>query len=269
MQRHVTPLVAEKMTVLAVDAAAPRQAPDVTAMIQDVRRDADTFVFLSGGASKMVDSTKRQLLGLLQALALIADERKLAVGDGGTNAGLMAAAGEVGRGAPHPFLLIGVAPEPEITFTDEAGKTAVAPNHTQLVVVTNEAWTLAQRGRGWTPDDGYWGTETDAMYDLFGQLAEGRPSTTIVANGGTVTVEEVRRNMAQGRTMIVVAGSGRAADAIVAVLEGLQGTDEEVQKLIPSVTRLNPTERRDMFEVFPLERGADGLAEVLRRLLNR
>jgi len=255
------------MVIVSVDAAARHQAPAVTAMIQDVRREADAFVFLSGGASKMADSTREKVLGLLQALAVIAEERKLAVGDGGTKAGLMAAAGEVRRSAPRPFLLIGVAPAPEITHTDEPGKTPVEPNHTHLVAVTNEAWATKQRARGWKPDDGYWGSETDVMYDLFGQIAQGRPSATIVANGGTVTVEEVRRNMTQGRPMIVIAGSGRAADALVAVLEGRQSTDEEVQKLMPAVEQLNPSGHPDLFEVFPLERGADVLAAVLRRRL--
>jgi SLOG in TRPM, prokaryote len=255
------------MMIVSVDAATAHQEPAVTAMVQEIRREADTFVFLSGGASKMTDATKEKVLELLQALAVIAGERKLAVGDGGTKAGLMAAAGEVRRRAPRPFLLIGVAPAPDITRTGEPGKTPVEPNHTHLVAVTNEAWATEQRARGWTPDEGYWGSETDVMYDLFGRIAQGRPSATIVANGGAVTVEEVRRNMTQGRTMIVVAGSGRAADALVAVLEGRQPTDEEVKKLMPSVERLNPTSRRDLFEVFPLERGADGLAAVLRQRL--
>src|SRR5262245_388587 len=255
------------MMVVSVDGAAAHKTPAVTAMIQEVRREADAFVFLSGGAAKMADSTKEKVLGLLQALAVIADERKLAVGDGGTNTGLMGAAGEVGRRALRPFMLIGVAPAAEVTRSDEPGKTPVEPNHTRLVAVTNEAWATEQRARGWKPDDGYWGSETDVMYDLFGQMAQGRPSATVVANGGTVTVEEVGRNMAQGRTMIVVAGSGRAADASVAVLEARESADEEVQKLMPSVERLNPTGHPDLFEVFPLERGADGLAAVLRRRL--
>jgi hypothetical protein len=255
------------MMFVTVDASAIRRAPAVTTVIEEVRREAEVFVFLSGGASKMADSAKEKLLGLLQGLAVIAGERKLAVGDGGTKAGLMAAAGEVRRTAPRPFLLIGVAPAPDVTRTDEPGKTPVERNHTHLVAVTNEPWAAEQRARGWSPDDGYWGSETDAMYDLFGRLAQGRPSVTIVANGGAVTVEEVRRSIEQGRTMIIVAGSGRVADAIVAVLAGSEPTEEEVRKLVPAVKRLNLTQHRDLFEVFPLERGPEGLAAVLRRRL--
>jgi hypothetical protein len=36
---------------------------------------------------------------------------------------------------------------------------------------------------------------------------------------------------------------------------------------VPAVKRLNLTEHRDLFEVFPLERGPEGLAAVLRRRL--
>src|SRR5215475_4669408 len=160
MQGCVTPPVAQQMMLVSVDAAAAHQEPAFTAMIQEIRREADAFVFLSGGASKMTDSSKEKVLGLLQALAVIAGERKLAVGDGGTKAGLMAAAGEVRLRAPRPFLLVGVAPAPEITRSDEPGKTPVEPNHTHLVAVTNEVWETEQHARGWTPDDGYWGSET-------------------------------------------------------------------------------------------------------------
>src|SRR5262245_57747216 len=133
MQGRVTSPGGSEMMFVGVEAAAAHEEAAFTAMIQEIRRAADTFVFLSGGASKMTDSTREQALGLLQALAVIAGERKLAVGDGGTKAGLMAAAGEVRRRAPRPFLLVGVAPAPEITRSDEPGKTPVEPNHTHLV----------------------------------------------------------------------------------------------------------------------------------------
>jgi hypothetical protein len=60
--------------------------------------------------------------------------------------------------------------------------------------------------------------------------------------------------------MIVVAGSGRVADAIVAVLAGSEPTEEKVRKLVPAVKRLNLTQHRDPFEVFPLERGPSWLS---------
>jgi SLOG in TRPM, prokaryote len=43
---------------------------------------------------------------------------------------------------------------------------------------------------------------TLAMYWLFAKLAEGRPSVTIVANGGGITLAEVESNVRAGRRMI-------------------------------------------------------------------
>lgn len=257
------------MLFVTIDAPDVPTAPTVTQVVRSLRDDprADAFVFLSGGASKMSPEAKAKLLDLLAALGAIAADRSLVVGDGGTDAGLMAAAGEVRRRSTPTFRLLGIPPAPDVTRTNEHGRTPVEPNHTHVVAIRNDAWARDQRAHGWTPDQGHWGSETDAMYDIFGRLADGRPSVTIVANGGAITLEEVRRNMAQGRTMILVAGSGRATDAIVAALAGTVPSDPEVRKLLPAVKELDPGAKRQLFEVFPLERGPTGLTEVLRRHL--
>ncbi len=66
------------------------------------------------------------------------------------------------------------------------------------------------------------------MYWLFAELAEGRPSVTIVANGGGITLAEVESNVRAGRRMILIEGSGRAADALVSLLQKTQVSDAEV-----------------------------------------
>ena len=45
------------------------------------------------------------------------------------------------------------------------------------------------------------------MYWLFGKLSKGRPSITIVANGGGITLAEVAANVRAGRHMIVLAAA--------------------------------------------------------------
>ena len=47
-----------------------------------------------------------------------------------------------------------------------------------------------------------WGSETDTMYWLFARLTSDRPSVTIVANGGGITLKEVAANVQAGRRMI-------------------------------------------------------------------
>ena len=159
---------------------------------------------------------------MLDALPrLVAEGLRLAVGDGGTQAGIMEWAGLVRRRSGGAFPLLGVAPAEEITTTGEPGRTAIDPNHTHVVAggVTRSGSGAgrADRPRG----GGHWGAETDAMYQIFGRLAAGRASVTLVVNGGAITLDEVGRNIAQRRPMVVVAGSGRAADAVVARVRGV------------------------------------------------
>jgi len=249
------------VVVQAVDVAT---SPEVERVVADIRARADAFVFLSGGASKMPAASAERLRALLRALAILVEHRlRFAVGDGGTRAGVMEAAGAVRRATGDAFPLLGVAPAPDVTTTGEPGKTPVDPNHSHVVAVDDPEWARRQRARGWDPSQGHWGSETGAMYEIFARLARDRPSVTIVANGGAVTVDEIGRNLAQRRPMIVVAGSGRAADAVVSVLTGSPPADDGARGLVPAVEALGVARHADLFEVFPLERGPEALARVL------
>ena len=76
----------------------------LSALIAEIRSQADAFVFLSGGASKMREDHQRQLLAMFEALALVAKAgRRIAVGDGGTRAGIMEAAGHAAAQAATRF----------------------------------------------------------------------------------------------------------------------------------------------------------------------
>ena len=252
------------MIFVVVQAADVAKSPAVERIVDDLRARADAFVFLSGGASKMPAASAEQLRTLLRALAVLVDHGlRFAVGDGGTQAGLMEAAGAVRRATRDAFPLLGVAPAPDVTTTGEPGRTPVDPNHSHVVAVHDPDWARRQRTRGWDPSQGHWGSETDAMYEIFARVARDRPSVTIVANGGAVTVDEIGRNVAQRRPMIVVAGSGRAADAVVSVLTGSPPADDGARGLVPAVEALGVARHADLFEIFPLERGPDALARVL------
>ena len=201
--------------VLADDAAS---SAAVAELVAELRAVADGFVFLAGGASKMRDEVKSRLLALFDAFDLLVGRGvRFAVGDGGTKAGLMEASGLARRASGDRFPLVGVSPAPEITLTGESGKTPIDPNHSHLVVVDNPAW---ERVEDSTPGGGYWGSETEAMHAIFGRLSEGRPSVALVANGGAITLREVRLHLSARRPVVVVAGSGRAADAVLAAVTG-------------------------------------------------
>jgi hypothetical protein len=224
-------------------------------LISEVRSQADAFVFLSGGASKMGKEQQAQLLRMFDALALLArDGRRIAVGDGGTQSGIMAAAGLARRSAGNPFPLIGVAPAGEIP---PRGSTPVDPNHSHIVAVENPS----------APPKDAWGSETDTMYWLFGKLAEGRPSVTIVANGGGITLSEVAANVHAGRHMILLQGSGRAADALVSLVNGKPTSDPDAVDLMARAKKEGLTSRADLYQVVPLQAGPTGLRDALAAAL--
>ena len=236
---------------ITVSSATPEESAQLSALIADVRKQADAFVFLSGGASRMHEDQQRQLLGMFDALLLLAKAgRRIAVGDGGTKAGIMEAAGLARRASGGAFPLIGVAPASEIP---PRGKMPVDPNHSHVVAVNNPS-AGAQDA---------WGSETGTMYWLFDKLAAGRPSVTIVANGGGITLHEVDANVRAQRRMVVIAGSGRAADALISLLKGTTPTDPEILSLRERAASARLTRQPDLFQVVALQAGAAGLRDAI------
>jgi hypothetical protein len=242
---------AAKPAMIQLSSSAPDANVQLSALVAEIRKEADAFIFLSGGASKMQEDRKRQLLTIFDALSLLVKNgRRIAVGDGGTKAGIMEAAGLARKASGNTFPLIGVAPAAEIP---PHGRTRVDPNHSHIVAVDNPT-----AGR-----ENTWGSETATMYWLFGRLAEGRPSVTIVANGGTITLNEVEANVHAGRRMLLIDGSGRAADALVALLRKTTPSDPEVRRLSARADEAGLTRRPELFQIVPLQAGATGLRDAI------
>ncbi len=79
----------------------------------------------------MREDHQHQLFAMFEAITLIAKSGgRVAIGDGGTWAGIMEAAGKARRASGNAFPLIGVAPAREIP---PRGKTPVDPNHSDVV----------------------------------------------------------------------------------------------------------------------------------------
>lgn len=241
--------------VIDVSSVSPDRDAALAALVTEIRQQADVFVFLSGGASKMAADQQRQLLAMFDALATLAQPgRRLAVGDGGTKAGIMEAAGLARRASRDAFPLIGVAPASEIA---PRGATPVDPNHSHIVAVQNPQ----------APAKDAWGSETDTMYWLFAKLAEGRPSVTVVANGGGITLQEVAANVDAGRPMILIEGSGRAADALVSLVRGTRPADAEVVELRNRAEKARLARRPELFRIVTLKTGATGLSTEISSVL--
>jgi hypothetical protein len=245
-------------------------SPQIQQLIDDVRSAADAFIFLIGGASNMDDAVRRPLEDLLRALSILSDRGvRIAVGDGGTMAGVMEAAGLARIHARRRFPLIGVAPAAEVTVTGEPGKTPLDPHHSHIVVVDNLAWTEARRRQGPLEDQHRWGSETDAMFELFEPLCRDLPSVAIAMNGGSIAIDEMQRHIEVSRKIILVAGSGRMTDAFVSVLRDTPPQDEESGRLADIVRSKGLASRRDLFEVFDISNGPERLADTIVRLVGR
>lgn len=177
---------------------------------------------LVGGAGKLSREDQAQVRSLfVRVLAPLAETLGAAVIDGGTDAGIMRMMGQARRRTRASFPLIGIVPEQMAILP---GGTAahpdaadLEPNHTHFVLVPGTRW----------------GDESAWIAELASALSDGFPSLTVLINGGEVTWNDASQNVGQGRPLLVVAGSGRTADALASALDG-KITDERARKLVAS-----------------------------------
>lgn len=172
-----------------------------------------------GGASGLNHEYFNSLQRLFEEkIVPLAEKFQAYVVDGGTDAGVMQLIGKARFKLGGTFPLIGVAaigtvllPEIENTFADAA---FLEPNHTHFVFVPGNNW----------------GDESPWIADVATILANGKPSVTVLINGGAIALIDASHSIRVNRPLIVVAGSGRTADRIVAALRG-EVTDEQVKEV--------------------------------------
>jgi hypothetical protein len=175
----------------------------VAALALPARR---ALVILNGGTAELVADLAAQLGAVLQdGLARVAAEDHLTVITGGTDAGVFHLFGEGlarwGRTAP----CIGVAVAALVSYPGHPGGEApLEPNHSHFVLTAGRQW----------------GDETATMYALAAALARDCPSLAVFAGGGEIALREMQANVAQGRAMLLLAGSGRNTDAVLAAAAG-------------------------------------------------
>jgi len=249
--------LAIQRAIVEVSSIAPESNAQLAALIAEVRRDADAFVFIVGGAAAMDAERQQTAVKMLDALTRIALEGyRFAVGDGGTQAGIMEAAGKARRASGDRFALVGVAPTADVP---PRGRTPLDPNHSHIVTVTDPS----------APHADAWGTETETMYWIFSQIATGRPSIAVLMNGGRIALTEVAANVKASRPIVVIKGSGRAADAIASLLEEPTSPDREIADLRAHAESLGLPGRRELFRVLPVSAGAEGLRDAIVQVFRR
>ena len=72
------------------------------------------------------------------------------------------------------------------------------PHHTQVILVPGDTW----------------GDESPWLSRVATAIADGQPSLTLVVNGGQITYDDIEHSFQADRPVIVLAGTGRTADAI-------------------------------------------------------
>ncbi len=204
------------------------------------------LIVITGGAGGMSEEEIERMRPLfVDGLAYLASQKHIAILDGGTDSGVMRLAGE---GAARYYLtapLIGVCPAAQVTWPGHSNPEAVTslePHHSHFVLTAGKEF----------------GTESETIYAIADALDKQIPSVALLVNGGAITYDEARRNAEQDREIIVLKGSGRAADAIAAAIEsGRPAKDRRVAEIV----------RRATITLFNVEAGSEAFVELLQRKL--
>jgi hypothetical protein len=182
--------------------ASPLRTVDSTA---ELERELSRFpgtgrsILLVGGAD-FADCTAEVLeavRGFLAALARVCDAAGAAVVDGGTDSGVMRWFAEARAAVGGTFPLVGVAPQGAFTRETRTGaRITPAKGHSLILAVPGERF----------------GDEQDRLFEVVDRLGAGAP--TVVVNGGRLARIEARQRLEDGYPVLVLAGSGRTADAL-------------------------------------------------------
>jgi len=177
---------------------------------------------LVGGASGLEPGDEERLASLFRDQLVPAVMRAGAmVVDGGTDSGVMRAMGSARSDTGARFPLVGVAAAGTVPapgdLTEEQADAQVDRNHSHIVLVPGATW----------------GDESPWLSAVAAALSEGHPSATLLVNGGDIAYDDVHRSLTAGRAVVVLAGSGRAADAIASA--GVDpGADERARRIVAS-----------------------------------
>lgn len=193
-------------------------------------------IFISGGASNMSedDITRTRIL-IDECISAFAQEKKITVIDGGTEAGVMDMIGDSRRQHKYNFPLIGVSPLQKVEFPGFRGtdpEAELQDGHSHFVLVESNEW----------------GGETNTIIALTKAIAAQKaPMVGVLVNGGKIAEREVFLASAIGKNrmpLIIIDGSGRAADNISTAFK-TKKTDSDLIRAIIKGADLRLTSLHD------------------------
>lgn len=152
-----------------------------------------------------------------EVLAPFAEQRGAIVIDGGTDSGVMQLIGRVRGSSSFPLVGVVAAELAAESPNSESDAAPLEPNHSHFLFVPGTQW----------------GDESPWLARFATVVANGRPSATVLVNGGDVTLSDAEQSVGAGRRVIAVSGSGGTADALAAAARG-DATDRRVRNLAAS-----------------------------------
>jgi len=199
-------------------------------------------VILIGGAAKLADDESGRLASMVRdGVIATASETGATVIDGGTDAGVMAIAGQARHELKANLPLVGVAPAGRVKaagVVSATGETPLEPNHSHVILAPGDEW----------------GSELAWMLEAARLLSAGKPVVAVLVDGGPLALTEATKSLAQGWPLITIAGTGRAADDLAAYAGG-------------SVNAALGGAGKSAIHVVNLDDGPPRLAALLKRLL--
>jgi hypothetical protein len=220
------------MNELAGNAAAPHirivGTDEIPAALDRAGlRRGRVVVVLVGGAAGMGERDLEAVAEVLDnEVVPLVERRDAVVIDGGTDSGVMRLIGRARSASGGRFPLVGVAAEGTVVLpgagTASPDAAELEPNHTLFLIVPGTQW----------------GDEARWIMDVARVVAGDRSSVTLLVNGGQISYDDVAASLDSGRPVVVLAGSGRTADAIAEARAGHGGDYRAVEIAASPLTRV-------------------------------
>jgi hypothetical protein len=201
--------------------------------VAELRRDRAVIVLVGGAGTMGQEELATAAEVLRDEIVPVVERRDAVVIDGGTDTGVMQLIGRERSASGGRFPLVGIAPEGAVVVpgrTPTPDTVGLEPNHTLFLLVPGTQW----------------GDEAPWMMDVAGVVAGRRPSVTVLMNGGQVAYTDVAASLRSGRPVVVVAGTGRTADAVAQARAGRGGDDRAVEIAASPLTTVADVGRAGM-----------------------
>jgi hypothetical protein len=207
---------------------------------------------LVGGAAGVEGEDKPNIEGAVREIAKAVEEAGAIVLDGGTQSGVMACIGQARIQGKYKFPLVGVAVEnlvtwpgwheAEIPFTKQQKRWPLETYHTHFILIPGNKW----------------GDESPWIAKASTTISTGRPSVTVLINGGSIARKDIANSVIAGREVIILRGSGRFADELAGALE---------RPVEAEGTRLQELIEKGDFTIFDISNSVAGLEALIRQKL--